>query len=231
MAAYRASVHETTQFTPNRLIFGRENRMPADVVLGDLDTSEAELPSCMDEYAANIIERQRADYALVREHLGESAIRRKEQYDIRVRPKEFVPGQLVWYHYPRKRQGLSPKWQMYYTGPYRIVRLIDSHTIVIQKNARSKCIVVHRDKLKHCATDEEIANPPSSSRHESDSVREKRSPVISTRDDNDVSNDEFPGRVERPRRAVRKPAYLNDYCVRTVCLSRRERSTEAVRRQ
>ena len=49
MAAYRASVHESTQFTPNRLMFGRENSMPVDVVLGnDLFNSEA-MP--VDDYA------------------------------------------------------------------------------------------------------------------------------------------------------------------------------------
>jgi hypothetical protein len=36
MAAYRASLHETTNFSPNRLMFGRENRLPADIVLGGL---------------------------------------------------------------------------------------------------------------------------------------------------------------------------------------------------
>ena len=120
---------------------------------------------------------------------------------------------------------------MFYTGPYRIVRLIDSHTIVIQKNARSKGIVVHRDKLKICASDEEKLILPSSSRQESDNVRKKRSLVITTCEDDVVSDDEFPDRVERPRRAVRKPAYLQDYCVRTVYRSRREVGASAVQRQ
>ena len=33
-AAYRASVHSNTSFSPNRLILGREVRAPLDVVLG-----------------------------------------------------------------------------------------------------------------------------------------------------------------------------------------------------
>lgn len=32
--AYRASVHEITKFTPNKLMLGRENRMPSDLVFG-----------------------------------------------------------------------------------------------------------------------------------------------------------------------------------------------------
>jgi len=33
MAAYGASRHESTKFTPNMLIFGHENRAPADLAL------------------------------------------------------------------------------------------------------------------------------------------------------------------------------------------------------
>src|SRR5688572_32150540 len=34
LAAYRASLHEATGFTPNYLMFGRETRAPIDVVYG-----------------------------------------------------------------------------------------------------------------------------------------------------------------------------------------------------
>ena len=34
MAAYRATPHNSTGLSPNRLFLGRENRMPLDVVMG-----------------------------------------------------------------------------------------------------------------------------------------------------------------------------------------------------
>ena len=34
LSAYRASVHSTTNFTPNYELFGRENRAPMDLVFG-----------------------------------------------------------------------------------------------------------------------------------------------------------------------------------------------------
>ena len=37
MAAYRASVHDSTGYTPNFLTYGREVRAPIDVVLGRPD--------------------------------------------------------------------------------------------------------------------------------------------------------------------------------------------------
>jgi len=45
LAAYRASPHESTGFTPNRLFLGREVRMPLDLLL---DLPEDERPmSCL----------------------------------------------------------------------------------------------------------------------------------------------------------------------------------------
>ena len=36
MAAYRAAKHDSTGYTLNKLVFSRENRMPIDIVLGDI---------------------------------------------------------------------------------------------------------------------------------------------------------------------------------------------------
>ena len=144
--AYRASVHETTKYSPNRLMFGHENRLPVDLVLGDVQEQREVIPT--DDFVADLTERQRADFELVREQLRETAQRRKEAYDDNVKSKTFVEGQKVWYFYPRRRQGLSPKWQKFYDGPYTVVRLIDSHTVVIRRSKRAKCIVVHRENLR-----------------------------------------------------------------------------------
>ena len=40
MAAYRAGKHESTGFTPKFLVFGRENRMPIDLLLGPIQETD-----------------------------------------------------------------------------------------------------------------------------------------------------------------------------------------------
>jgi hypothetical protein len=67
---------------------------------------------------------------------------------VRIKPANLAVGQKVWYYYPRRRQGLSPKFQLLYTGPFEVVRVIDPSTVVIRRSARHKPFVTHRDKLK-----------------------------------------------------------------------------------
>jgi transposase InsO family protein/predicted aspartyl protease len=146
-AAYRASTHEVTGYSPNFLMFGRENRAPVDVLLG-VDESSEDKDTSVDEFVESKRRLMREVYSRVRQQLGVAANKRKDYYDTKVKSTIFVVGTWVWYLYPRRRVGLSPKWQRHCTGPYLIVRVISPHNLAIQKTKRSKPFVVHRDKLK-----------------------------------------------------------------------------------
>ena len=229
MTAYRASVHESTRFSPNRVMFGRENRLPVDVVMGDVreDSSEQN----MDDYVAKLCERMHDDFTLVRDHLGDAARRRKDKYDVGVRKREFQPGQLVWYYYPRRRQGLSAKWQNFYIGPYEVIRLLDSHNVVIRKNKRSKCLIVHRDKLKPCFGEacENNETPKYPTVVQEPEVAVADNGQTPSHCDNSVVLPAARNRVNaewhedadtmRPKRQIKQPAYLKDYHVSFVCRS------------
>ena len=149
MAAYRAAKHESTGFSPNRLVFGRENRAPLDIVLGSIPGEESSYNS-YDEYVCQLQEKLRRTHALAREHLNGAAIRRKDDYDIKVKGKTFKKGDWVWYFYPRKYVGRSPKWDKNYDGPFLVVDVIAPSDYVIQKSKKAKVQVVHCDKLKPC---------------------------------------------------------------------------------
>jgi hypothetical protein len=95
-----------------------------------------------------MLDRKRKAHDLVRRNLGRAAERRKRYYDQNVRPKSFKTGSWVWYFYPRRYRGKSPKWQRHYVGPYLITREIPPCNFVIQKSSRSKPLVAHVDKLK-----------------------------------------------------------------------------------
>ena len=183
LSAYRASLHETTGYTPNYLMFGRETRAPLDLVYG-MPPDSAHRLSSYTSYVQDFAERMETAYRLVREHLQVAAERRKRAYDLRVRPAEFSPGDLVWYFTPRRYKGRSPKWEKMYTGPFTVEKRCGLLNYKLRRTANSRPLVVHVDKLRPCANVEatEVAPAPLDDSHEVDAAQ------------------------QRPKRTVRKPA-------------------------
>ena len=120
LAAYRATVHESTQYTPNYLMFGREVNLPLDLAYG-VDPAEAQAYDSYDSFVSEQQDRLRSAFSLARESLGKATSRNKKSYDLRARPCEFQPGTWVWLYSPRRFVGRTPKWTKTYSGPYLIV--------------------------------------------------------------------------------------------------------------
>jgi len=149
LAAYRATPHESTGMSLNKLFLGHEVRMPIDVVMG-LPPEEGNMAATPHDYLDKLQNDASNEYRVAREKLRASAERRKRYYDMKVKSEQFEVGDWVYYHYPRKFQSKSAKWQRSYTGPYLIVKMIEPVNCVLQKSAKSKPFVVHVDKLKKC---------------------------------------------------------------------------------
>jgi len=144
LAAYRASEHSITGFSPNFLMFGREVRAPLDLVHGEPERGE----TSTDNYVVELEERLRSAYQLVRDQLGRTAERAKKYYDVGVQKRSFQPGQWVYYYCPRRLIGQSPKWTRFYSGPFLVEAAIGPVNYVIQRSRRAQPVVVHVDKLK-----------------------------------------------------------------------------------
>ena len=124
MAAYRATVHQSTGYSPNYLMLAREVRSPVDLVFG---TPSDRPPASYDDFSTAMEERMKQAYSLVRQHLGTAAQRMKRQYDVRVRQRQYRKGQWVLYYNPRKYQGRQQKWQRKFS-PHLIIREPVSYT-------------------------------------------------------------------------------------------------------
>jgi hypothetical protein len=146
MAAYRASKHDSTGFSPNFLTFGREVRAPVDLVLGRPEGQPASTD--VDLFADALLERQQQAYDLVRNHLGIAAERAKKYYDAKAKPTAFKKGDWVWVYNPRRHVGRSPKWSCPYFGPQLIEKVLGPVNYIVRRSKRSKSQIVHVDKLK-----------------------------------------------------------------------------------
>ena len=84
--AYRATPHESTGFSPNYLVFGREHFMPVDVMMGtpSEETRRSEL-----DYVKGLRDKLEDAYVEARESLQVSANRQKWQCDLRACEKPY----------------------------------------------------------------------------------------------------------------------------------------------
>jgi hypothetical protein len=146
MAAYRSAVHESTGYSPNFLHFGREVRAPIDAVF-----PHEQEPVTYDDYVNTVQKRMHYANVLVRDQLKTQSMRRNKLYEMNLKEHTFRVNEWVWYHYPRRRVGKSPKWERWYTGPFLIVDQIGPVTYVIQRTKKADPRVVHVDKLKSCS--------------------------------------------------------------------------------
>ena len=188
--AYRTSVQEATKFTPFFLMYGREARLPADLIYGPPPTQD-ELPTTA-EYAGVLCDRLREAHALTRRHLGTAARRRKHQYDLRSRARSFDVGSWVWVFVPRKATGRYTKWRSLYQGPFQVIKKLGDVTYVVQRSNRTKPWTVHVDKLKPC-TRSDGPQEITTDRVERENAPASPDPITS-----------------RPRRRTRVPARYRD---------------------
>ena len=93
LAAYRATPHESTGFTPNKL-FQHEVRKPIDLVMG-LPPEEPKEGMTTGDYLINLYQSSAEAYQLARKHLRANAERRKKEYNVKVKVEEFKVGNLL----------------------------------------------------------------------------------------------------------------------------------------
>ncbi|KAF8778512.1 Retrovirus-related Pol polyprotein like [Argiope bruennichi] len=143
LLAYRSAVHETTGFTPSQMLFGRELRLPCDLLFG----RPPDVPSSPEEYVHELQERLESVHEFARNRIDIATEKMKTRYDTRATGHEFHEGDKVWFWNPIRRKGLSPKLQTNWDGPYTVLKRLNDVVIRIQKSKNSRPRVVHCDRL------------------------------------------------------------------------------------
>ena len=146
MMAYRSSVHESTGFSPYRLMFGEECTLPMDIWL---PKEQSDTPDPITSlYAIWVRDALEEAYEQVRQHSGQAVQRQKRLYDRRAVKRHFAVGDWVMRFYtPAKKCNLDSSC----IGPYLIVSLI-GWALGIQKDPESPIVVVHCQDIKKSPT-------------------------------------------------------------------------------
>ncbi|GFV89409.1 retrovirus-related Pol polyprotein from transposon 412 [Trichonephila clavipes] len=121
LLAYRSAVHETTGYSPSQMLFGRDLRLPCDLLFG----RPPDTPSSPEEYVQNLQARFEDVHNLARERINLRTEKMKTRYDTKATGHQFKEGDKVWFYNPTRRKGLSPKLQSHWDGPYTILKIND----------------------------------------------------------------------------------------------------------
>ena len=145
MLAYRSAQHETTGVSPCEMMFGRHVSLPADLVLGRLQ-SENTLE--MSEYAYKLSQTLDKIHEFARGKINLATEKMLREYNSKINFQNYKEGDLVWYYAHNINRKGSPKLQCHWQGPCLVLKRINDVVYKIGKTAKSKPKVVHYNLLK-----------------------------------------------------------------------------------
>ena len=118
LQAYRSSITESTGFTPFRLAFGREMRLPID-----LGSPTPDPPRDIRTFATELAEDLEWSYRVAREVIGLGHRRAESRYNERVVAKQYKPGVLVRVLVHTHPHGVPSKLNAKYSGLCEVIEV------------------------------------------------------------------------------------------------------------
>ncbi len=127
--------NDTTGYSPYELMFGRQAKLPLDLVFGI--NPPGERPRTHSEYVKKLLEHLQESYELAAENSRKMSEKNKARFDLKVRAAELMPGDrvLVRNLSVRGKHKLADRWEkMVHTvvkrssnGPVYVVKLEKSN--------------------------------------------------------------------------------------------------------
>ena len=144
MAAYRATINDSTGYSPNRMMLGRETTLPLDLMLPQPPCTRSY--RCSVEYVEWVKSAMERNFELAREHLAHAAVRQKKNFDLRAQIRKFSRGDWILRFYAPK--AMQHKLDFPFTGPYLVIKSIGEVNYLIQKDPKSVPFTIHVDDMK-----------------------------------------------------------------------------------
>ena len=147
--AYHGTVHATTGFSPYKLLFGREMRMPLDELVRFWKGKEVQNEMEITEH----IEVMRANMEVVRDIAQQNEERekraQKHYHDRKVVERKFEVGDFVLVFRPTQKNKLLNEWQ----GPFIVTKQITEVTYQVDTGASGKRHkTFHVNAMKSCTS-------------------------------------------------------------------------------
>ena len=142
LQTYRSTISEATGFTPYRLTFGREMRLPID-----LGTPLPEPPRDIRTMAAEVAENLVWSYQIAREIIGFGHRRAESRYKDKIVEKQYKPGSLVRVVQHTHPYGVPSKLNSKFSGLCKVLE-VRGPTLTLRKLYTNKVFTASHDAVR-----------------------------------------------------------------------------------
>jgi transposase InsO family protein len=147
--ALRATVNESTGYSPNIMMLGRDVTVPLDLLAGPAPPS-VESPQPTSDYVEGLQQRLHDVHAFARGQLSAKLEKRKLLYDRSQYQTTYEVGDLVYVINSASKKGQSRKLQSVFCGPYVVTHRYSDILYQVQGRRERDQFVLHHDRLKLC---------------------------------------------------------------------------------
>lgn len=131
--AYRTAYKVTTHSTPFQLVYGQEAILPIELEVPSLRIALDERLSDTESLHSRLMKLEELDEirAVALFHMEATQKRRKSYYDSKLRPKCFMPNDLVLL-YDSRFNHFPGKFQVRWHGPYRVIEGFSNGSVQLE---------------------------------------------------------------------------------------------------
>ncbi len=138
LLAYRTAVHDSTGFSPARLVYGKRLRTMQDILKTKLLGVQPYQITSTTAYVQDLEQTLANLQASSHQSMISAQSKTEQQYNKTVRPVKIAVGDYVYVRFPLKRRYRN-EWE----GPYRVLELIDGCDVrILRKEGSRYCAAV-----------------------------------------------------------------------------------------
>ncbi|XP_062584077.1 protein NYNRIN-like [Saccostrea cucullata] len=214
MMAYRSAEHDTTGFSSNYLMLGREATTPLYLVY-EMEVQWKPIPQ--NRWAWLLQERLGEAHHIVRENTKGEMMRQKRYHDKKLRWQRFSPRDHVYVFFPRRRMGTSPKLTSFWQGPFEVLEKCSEFTYKVSCGNKGSAQVIHVDRMRLVkpqilSGEVELNDSGDVDQNESLTLQQDQLEELGFNREG-VNDPVIDQKLQRSSRNRRTPAYLSDYVV------------------
>ena len=154
LLAYRSAPQETTGLSPAQLVFGRDLNLPNSLVRHPPHRTDFTTP-----YAFRLREELEQVREFAHERMKVKMRTQKEHFDRRARQPAFKVGDWVWVHDPKRKQGICPKLQPQWTGPWIVSKKRNEVLFEVKMGRRKRLLHANRLARAQIITPQGLLDP------------------------------------------------------------------------